>query len=183
MDQCSLEPQEVWKPVVGYEHYEVSNLGRVRSQTYVNSYGRRVVGRVLSLSLSTSGHPKVTLYKDNTKRTEKVHQLVLNAFVGPCPPGQECRHEDDVPSNNCLSNLSWGTRSDNFHDRVRNDRHHEAVKTQDKLGHKLATPNLVESRLPVRQCKACHQARSYCSTHPDIDFIEEANRRYERLVG
>lgn len=26
----------------------------------------------------------------------------------------ECLHEDDVPSNNFLKNLKWGTRSENL---------------------------------------------------------------------
>jgi hypothetical protein len=39
-----------------------------------------------------------------------VHHLVLEAFVGPCPEGMECLHGDDIPDNNILSNLQWGTR-------------------------------------------------------------------------
>mgnify|MGYP002780477625 CR=1 FL=1 len=47
-----------------------------------------------------------------------VHTLVLEAFVGPCPPGMECRHfPDRDPTNNNLTNLSWGTRSRNQRDR------------------------------------------------------------------
>lgn len=41
-------------------------------------------------------------------RNRRVHRLVLEAFVGPCPPGMECRHLDDDPRNNRLDNLAWG---------------------------------------------------------------------------
>ncbi len=51
-----------------------------------------------------------------TKKQVYVHQLVLGAFVGPCPIGMECRHLDGNPSNNFLSNLRWGTHLENMED-------------------------------------------------------------------
>jgi hypothetical protein len=53
-----------------------------------------------------------------------VHRLVLEAFVGPRPPGMECRHfPDRNPANNRLENLSWGTRAENAQDRIRHGTH------------------------------------------------------------
>jgi hypothetical protein len=49
-----------------------------------------------------------------------VHVLVLTAFVGPCPDGNEALHFNDIPDDNRLSNLRWGTRSQNNHDAIRN---------------------------------------------------------------
>jgi hypothetical protein len=51
-----------------------------------------------------------------------VHRLVLETFVGPCPPGMECCHEDDDRGNNVLSNLRWDTPKANAADRERNGR-------------------------------------------------------------
>jgi hypothetical protein len=48
-----------------------------------------------------------------------VHRLVLEAFIGPCPEGMECRHLDGNPKNNRLDNLYWGTGKENATDRVR----------------------------------------------------------------
>lgn len=42
-----------------------------------------------------------------------VHRLVLEAFVGPCPPGLVCRHGPHGKYNNNLYNLCWGTIKDN----------------------------------------------------------------------
>lgn len=48
----------------------------------------------------------------------KVHQLVLEAFIGPCPSGMEARHfPDKTPSNNHLENLSWTTPEQNQADK------------------------------------------------------------------
>lgn len=47
----------------------------------------------------------------------RVHRLVLEAFVGPCPPGMEACHNDGNPANNALTNLRWDTRQANAADR------------------------------------------------------------------
>jgi hypothetical protein len=48
-----------------------------------------------------------------------VHHLVLEAFVGPCPPGLECRHfPDRDPANNRLENIHWGTPEENAADKI-----------------------------------------------------------------
>lgn len=50
----------------------------------------------------------------------KAHRLVLFAFVGPPPfKGAQGRHLDDNPSNNNISNLVWGTGTENWEDRKR----------------------------------------------------------------
>lgn len=46
--------EEEWRDVVGYDDmykgmYQVSNMGRVRSLDRIDSIGRRVKGRIISL--------------------------------------------------------------------------------------------------------------------------------------
>ena len=53
----------------------------------------------------------------------KIHRLVLEAFVGPCPVGMECRHLDSDKSNNRADNLTWGTPKQNMQDRVKVEGH------------------------------------------------------------
>jgi hypothetical protein len=48
-----------------------------------------------------------------------LHRLIAEAFHGPCPEGQECRHLNGDRADNRPSNLCWGTRSENMRDRVR----------------------------------------------------------------
>ncbi len=54
------------------------------------------------------------------RKLASVHRLVLEAFVGPCPEGLQARHLNDVPTDNRLVNLCWGTPHDNMMDRRRN---------------------------------------------------------------
>ena len=109
---------ETWKPVVGYEStYEVSNLGRIRS------LARIVIGRngakrfwpecYLRQQRQTSGHLSVRLSKDSVKNCQRVHCLVMYAFIGLRPNKFEIRHLDGNPANNALSNLAYGTSSEN----------------------------------------------------------------------
>jgi hypothetical protein len=113
---------EVWKPVVGHEgYYEVSNMGRVRSMTISvrGSHGSTRLRRGTILIPNRSGdYPIVRLCKDAKKRTVRIHRLVLEAFVGPCPKGHWCRHfPDGNRQNNRLDNLQWGTPKANADDR------------------------------------------------------------------
>ncbi len=112
---------ETWRPVVGFEDYEVSDQGRVRSlpRDLPARAGktRRVKGKILSPSRAGEwGHVKVALGRGH-QRT--VHLIVLDAFVGPCPEGMECRHLNGIPDDNRLENLRWGTKLENAADKAR----------------------------------------------------------------
>ena len=110
--QCAGEPER-WLAAPGWEgFYAVSDYGRVRS-----FHG---VGRLLTLRPDSDGYPGVVLSGRGRLVPRKVHQLVLVAFVGPVPAGQECRHWDDEPDHCHAGNLLYGTRSDNHDDRRRN---------------------------------------------------------------
>lgn len=100
-------PDELWKPIPGYEgKYEVSSLGRVWS-VYTGSSRSGVMLRQFP---NNKGYLKVSLTHAAGKTCSKrVHSLVLTAFVGPRPEGKEAAHLNGTPSDNRLSNLEWTT--------------------------------------------------------------------------
>lgn len=160
------ESSERWMPVPGYEgYYEVSDHGQVRSlDRWVGGpWGpgtRRIAGRPISTFLGPDGYVRTNLWRDNRGAVPLVHRLVLLAFVGPAPAGTEALHGDDDPGNPCLSNLRWGTQSENNHDRVRHGTHHNATKTVcGPAAHELFPPNLMNSKDGGRRCLACDRAR------------------------
>lgn len=66
-----------------------------------------------------SGHCQIGLgWKDGKLLRDYVHRMVLETFVGPCPPGCEARHLNGNPSDNRLENLRWGSPHENFWDSV-----------------------------------------------------------------
>jgi hypothetical protein len=54
-----------------------------------------------------------------------VHQLILETFVGIRPEGYHTRHLNGDKMDNRLSNLCWGTASENREDTVRHKREKE----------------------------------------------------------
>lgn len=156
-----------WAPIPGFEaRYEASDAGLIRSLDRViktKRGSRRLKGRILKPGkLGNTNHRHVVL-EGRVDRT--VHSLVLEAFVGPCPPGMEARHRDDDPTNNALENLVWGSRSQNSDDAIRNDRHFHAGLTHCKRGHELTPENTQQhsgdnSRSGNRRtCLACRRER------------------------
>lgn len=149
-----------WKPIAGTGgSYEVSDYGDVRSTDGVDTRGRRRTGCTLrQQTTARGGHRYVTLRMQGRKRNVYVHRLVLDAFVGPCPPGLEPRHGNGHPADNRLANLQWDTRSENTRDRVRHGTHHETVKTHCPAGHPYQGANLLRDGRR-RRCRTCRTAQ------------------------
>lgn len=113
---------EAWKSVVGFDGvYEVSSEGRVRSLTHarVTSQGVKTwAGKMLCPFKDSNGYLYVNLSNGKRVKKRSVHSLVLEAFVGACPDGLQCRHRDGDRTNPKLANLRWGTPLENGADRV-----------------------------------------------------------------
>lgn len=115
---------ERWRWIPGYKgQYRVSSKGRVRSVDRFIHHWRggesKIKGKMLVLSQDADGYYFVSLSKFGKWYPFRVHQLVLLAFVGPCPEGMECRHLDGNRQNNNLANLRWGTSKENGSDRIK----------------------------------------------------------------
>lgn len=109
-------PGERWLPVVGWEGlYDVSDLGRVRSESRLGHPGRTLK----PFTSGQYGYLAVKLCRDGGGVTAYVHQLVAQAFVGPCPPGQQVRHGPGRYLDNRLANLCYGTPAEDAEDKVR----------------------------------------------------------------
>lgn len=89
-------------------------------------------------------------------RKQKVlaHHCVLWAFVGPCPPGMECRHLDGNVLNNTRRNLAWGTKQENMEDQRT---HGTNPAGQRKFNAKLSDDDVLE----IRRC----YSRQYGGRH------------------
>lgn len=149
--------REEWRYVAGYEGlYEVSNLGRVRSTERLDSLGRPCRSVELRPDIRPSGHLRVTFSRDGSVRRFWVHRLVLDAFVGPRPKGTEGCHNDGDPTNNCVENLRWDTKSANALDRVRHGRDAHARNTHCPRGHELTADNIYwDQGGRSRRCRSC----------------------------
>lgn len=97
---------EVWKRIPGFEKYEVSNMGRIRSPRGIMKPHKR-----------KDGYYKIQLCVDNVITDHRLHILICSAFNGTkLFPEAKCLHRDDNKDNNTPGNLYWGTPTDNAND-------------------------------------------------------------------
>lgn len=155
---------ETWLPIVGYEGlFEVSDAGQVRSMdrviTFSNGRVQRYSGALSTLVTRPTGHLQVMIGANSKWRTRLVHQLVLEAFVGPRPAGAGTRHLNGIPNDNRLENLTWGTPSENTRDMVTHGVHNNARKTHCKNGHEFTPENIKPQSNGGRDCRQCKRDR------------------------
>ena len=126
------EDKEIWVPIEGYEGYEISTKGRVRSYWRCNGErkggspgGWSVVDYPVKIRPShiQNGYYGIRLNNPNTKKrsSSKIHRLMAIAFL-PNPNHLECvDHIDRNTFNNSLSNLRWCSKQQNTLNRNRRD--------------------------------------------------------------
>lgn len=90
--------EEIWRPVVGYENYEVSSLGRVRNFK---------TEQIRTLEKTRNGYLRVTLKINCIQYHKLVHRLVAEAFI-PNPYNlPQINHINENKLDNRVENLEW----------------------------------------------------------------------------
>lgn len=110
-----------FRPIADFPRYCISEDGTVLSICSRNGRGAaKPWGEAHRIApvIAPNGYHRVSLCSGGHTQQAAVHTLVLETFVGPCPHRHECRHLDGNKTNNRISNLAWGTHSENMHDRV-----------------------------------------------------------------
>ena len=102
--------KEIWKNIIGYENYQISNTGKVRNTNF-NNTGKT---KELKLKLNRYGYYQVTLSKHNIRKDFMVGRLVAIHFI-PNPNNKpKVIHLNDVTDNN-VENLMWAYESEAMH--------------------------------------------------------------------
>ena len=116
---------EIWININGFnEYYSISNLGRIKSNARHVSHRNStqfVPSRLMNGYVNKRGYKIVSLSINGKLKSRKVHQLVLEAFIGNRGENQESRHLDGNKLNNHINNLIWGTSQENTNDNFKNN--------------------------------------------------------------
>jgi len=119
--------KEIWKNIPNFKDYQASNLGRIRSLdrliTQINRWGklasRKYPGKIFTFNTFSRANTDYECVLMNGSKIT-VHVLILLAFKGPMPKKYKViRHLDGNSFNNKLSNLKYGTFSENEIDKYR----------------------------------------------------------------
>lgn len=94
------------KDIEGYNGYKINESGIVINKN----------GHVMRTAVNNSGYLRTALEKPDGsgRKNESIHRLVAQTFI-PNPDNLPIvMHIDNDPLNNHVSNLKWGTQSDNI---------------------------------------------------------------------
>lgn len=107
---------EIWKDIIGYDQYQVSNLGRVK--TTANEATRKE--RILKPLIHPKGYFRVALWRNNKSKFFFIHRLVAEYFISNPENKSTINHIDGDKSNNHIDNLEWATYRENMNHAVKN---------------------------------------------------------------
>lgn len=136
---------EEWRDIEGFDGYQVSNEGRVRTfykkKHYSTGYGtyryKSDCPEIMKTSDDGNGYQKLMLYDKNTGKRycKKVHRLVAEAFI---QREEGCNTVDHIISgnegkrNNNVNNLQWISRRDNIKKAYKDGVCDERIRRQKK---------------------------------------------------
>ena len=108
----NLHKEEVHgKLIPGIRGYSITNTGEVWT------FKQNKYPRILKANTGKDGYLRVRMVSTEGKKvTAMIHHLVARTYIGSRPDNKVVRHIDCNKTNNCISNLAYGTRKENTAD-------------------------------------------------------------------
>lgn len=76
-----------------------------------------------------NGYPTLSVRQGEGTVRLRPHRLVLEVFIGPCPPGHQACHNNGINADCRLVNVRWGTPAENAADKKRHGTQHRGDET------------------------------------------------------
>ena len=111
-------PNVRYRTVPGWPRYVVGSDGSVWARKWRQHSTERIWLK-MQLRRKRGGYLDVMLRRDGRSWRVSVHRLVVWAFSGRLYPEKMCLHRNDIPWDNRLENLRWGTAKQNHEDALR----------------------------------------------------------------
>lgn len=96
-------PSIALDPIPGCPGYLACKLGIIFSR----KWGK--LPKPMRHKIDKRGYCVVSICINGKVICRKVHQLILETYVGPCQDGMECLHGPGGPGDNSVTNIRWGT--------------------------------------------------------------------------
>lgn len=132
---------EIWKGVIDFKNYEVSNFGNVRNIK---------TGKVIALP-ENLGYTRISLCSNGSRKNKTVHSLVMDSFVGYRKDCIVINHINGIKTDNRLENLEYCSQSHNRKEDFRTGRQslQGEKNTQSKLTEKDVL-DIIELRQKIK---------------------------------
>lgn len=172
--------RERWVPVASFdglfkETHEVSSCGRVR---------KAATKTAIKPALGERGYLQVVLIRSKTRKTVKVHRLVMEAFVGPRPTAKtQINHKDGLKLNNNIRNLEFCSARNNIEHYLKSRRPAVRGRTTPPPSHlsSLLTAARVAKDMTQRQAGVAAGMSAACLSRLETESRSNINLR--SLVG
>lgn len=115
--------KEIFKDILGYEDYQISNKGRViskeRKVRYTHAVTKKEHFRITESKFlkvyinNRTGYKFVQLYKNKKSKNITIHRLVAINFLQNNENLEQVNHIDGNKHNNTVENLEWCTNEYN----------------------------------------------------------------------
>lgn len=157
-----------WKQVPGFEYYEASSTGLVRSIDRVVDRIRKgrthqlpKKGKVITQQIDKQGYRVISI----NKKGFKIHRLVALAFLDN-PDSKRCvNHKDGIKSNNNVNNLEWATHSENI-----KHAHRTGLKKPQQLGKSGRLHTRSMAILSIKDTAIIeHESKRLCAYYLGVD--------------
>jgi len=160
-----------WRPIPGLPHYEISEFGDIRRT--VDAPTRRAGHVVRGHVVWKQGYRAAKLAIGNgEKKVFRIHRLVVEAFLGPCPSDKDqVAHFDGIRTNNHYSNLRWATAKENSGDRVRHGRDQFTGETNPKAKLTAELVQKIRAEYSPGYGNKIALARKYQLSRTSLDYL------------
>ena len=149
-EQCTTEE---WRKVPGFDDYEISSFGRLKSWLPIRNYAPAPKhGNILNPTRDKDGYYKTVLRNNGQRRSVRICVLVCSAWHGERPTkASVVRHLDGSKDNDTPDNLCWGTAKENSDDTLR---HGTRVNGERVNTCKLTAQDVLNIRSSPLSCTA-----------------------------
>lgn len=133
--------QEIWKDIEGFENYQISNLGRIKSkERIVSNFCRTYVKKeeILKTHVMKTGYLAIVLRdKEQKKHLLKIHRLIAENFIPNPNNYTQVNHIDGNKTNSSIENLEWCTPSQNTRHAIKNGLRRKSTNKNTKRIYKI----------------------------------------------